>query len=100
MSDDLIKQYEDSEDFSVGCYNNDCAVLPHVWLKQRSEALTRTWNGRRKFAPVVIHQVDEGRIEAAEAKLAKAVEVLQLYAGGVTSAVYARTALAELEGKK
>ena len=36
---------------------------------------------------------------ALEAKLAKAVEVLQLYAGGVKSAVYARTALAELEGK-
>ena len=35
--------------------------------------------------------------DGLEAKLAKAVEVLQLYAGGVTSAVYARTVLAELE---
>jgi hypothetical protein len=41
-----------------------------------------------------------GQRDAAEAKLTKAMEVLQLYAGGVTSAVYARTVLAEIEREK
>lgn len=64
----------DSDDYDVGCFNGECPVKPHPWRETKAEAIA-AWNTRAKPIPTDAYDLLI-KLEAAEAKLAKAVAAL------------------------
>lgn len=61
--------YDGRDAYAVSCRYPECHgaifMLGYGYFTTKEEAIA-AWNTRREFAPVVIHQVDEDRIEQLE----------------------------------